>query len=118
MSLYQYQAKVLRVVDADTLWLDVSLGLDTYHRLTVRLAGLNAPEKRTPEGVAATAFTEGWVTEHALPDGWLYLRTIKDKREKYGRYLAVIYPGAVDPIYGASLNAALIASGHAVARTG
>jgi len=109
--MYEYRGKVLRVVDGDTLHLEIDVGLDMRTRMTVRLAGINAPEMSTSEGVAAKQFVEGWVLSNANPDGILTVRTAKDRREKYGRYLATLL---YDPD-SRSLNDALIDAGHAVA---
>ena len=110
--MYEYRAKVLRVVDGDTLHLSVDMGLETTRLLIVRLAGINAPEKNTPEGVVAMDFTRTWCEAHADHDGWVLLRTIKDRREKYGRYLAEIL--AYDDDDGYSLNDTLVSTGNAV----
>lgn len=112
MSLYEYRAKVLRVVDGDTIYLSVDMGLETTRILEVRLYGINCPEMHdTPAGPAAKAYTEAWLGFHANLDGWLLLRTIKDKREKYGRYLALVLDGDGE---GACLNDMLVDAGHAV----
>jgi micrococcal nuclease len=103
VSLYEYRCRVLRVVDADTLHVQVSLGLDAYQNLTLRLHGLDAPERGTPAGTAATEYVVAWIAEYADLDGWLPLATVKDRREKYGRYLGVL----------GTLNDDLLAAGHA-----
>lgn len=84
--MYEYRSTVLRVVDADTLHLHVDLGLDVSTRLTVRLLGVDAPEARTPEGDAATA----WVREQLPQGARVRIGTVKDRREKFGRYLASV----------------------------
>lgn len=107
--MYDYQAQVLNVHDGDTLRLRTDLGFYVRFDQTVRLAGLNAPELSTPEGKAAQAFADGWVQAHASP--YVGVRTQKDKQEKYGRYLATIYDLADAT---STLNAALLAAGHAL----
>lgn len=107
--MYDYRATVQRVVDGDTLWLDVSLGCDTHLRLSVRLFGLNCPEVGTAQGKAASAYTQGWVDSHGPLIG---LRTVRDSREKYGRYLGVLYDLADTD--ARTLNDSLIDNGHAM----
>src|SRR5262247_2492564 len=97
--MYDYQAQVLNVHDGDTLRLRTDLGFYVRFDQTVRLAGLNAAE----------AFADGWVQAHASP--YVGVRTQKDKQEKYGRYLATIYDLADAT---STLNAALLAAGHAL----
>lgn len=107
--MYKYQAALIRVHDGDTLFLTVDLGCDVSIEMDVRLAHLNAPELPTPAGKAALAFVLQWFTDHP---GQIVIDTLKDKREKYGRYLGII------TVAGLSLNDALISSGNAVAYEG
>lgn len=113
--MYEYRAKILKVVDADTLRLAVDLGCDTTLNMTVRLAYVNAPERGTAEGDAATGFTINWLIRETGylndTDHWIQLRTLKDRKEKYGRYLAIIGSG------GNTLNDALVEAGHAEYRS-
>ncbi len=81
--MYQYQAQVLRVIDGDTIEVDIDLGFKIRQVAVVRLAGINAPELSTQEGVAV----KGWLV-NTIHDCVVTLKTIKDKKEKYGRYLA------------------------------
>lgn len=85
--MFIYQATVEKVVDGDTLDLQVDLGFGVFTRQRVRLLGINAAEHNTPEGKKAIAFVQTWVVEHGPA---FTVRTSKDKKEKYGRYLATI----------------------------
>lgn len=82
-SLYTYSAKVLKVVDADTLFLNIDVGFCTWMQHKVRLRGINAPEKGTKKGDEAKAFVEG---ELAGDDPQIVIRSYKTS-EKFGRYL-------------------------------
>jgi micrococcal nuclease len=86
---YKYRAKVVRVVDGDTVDLEVDLGFDVKLSGRFRLRGLDAPEIRTDAGkVSASRLKE------LLPVGQaVVVESAKDKREKYGRYLGVIFVG-------------------------
>ena len=112
-----YQAKVLNVVDGDTLDLLVDLGFNVHHQIRVRLNGLNTPESRTSDirekelGLKAKSFTSDWVVRHPV----VHVSTSKDKKEKFGRILALIYS---DDIKTACLNEDLIDSGNARAYNG
>lgn len=111
--MYEYRARLLKRVDADTLRLEVDQGLDCTIRLTVRLAGIDAPEMSTEEGRQAAAFVDAWLQEHA-PDGIVLLRTVKDRKEKYGRYLGVVFPlSLLDGAMVPDLATVLLATGHA-----
>jgi len=103
-----YRATVLRHVDADTTYCRVNLGADVSINMTVRWASIDAPERNTVEGKAATAVVNEW-----LPVGSrCNLQTTEDKREKFGRYLGTF---TVD---GVNLNQRLIDEGYAVAYDG
>lgn len=100
--VYCYSAKLLRVVDADTLCLMVDLGFSTHVETTVRLDGIDAPEIGTPEGKAARDYLV------VLLPAQFVIRTRKDRREKFGRMLAVI-----ELPDGTTANQQMLAAGHA-----
>ncbi len=84
--------------------MSVDLGFDTHTKLTIRWAGINAPEKSTPEGEAALT-----ALRVVLPEGsTCTLKTIKDKKEKFGRYLGTFFGQD-----GTNLNRWLVEHGHA-----
>ena len=45
--MYEYNCKVKRVVDGDTMDVILDLGFDVHHAVRVRLAGIDTPESRT-----------------------------------------------------------------------
>jgi endonuclease YncB( thermonuclease family) len=107
--VYEYTARLIRLVDADTLILDIDLGLHTWaHGVRIRAAGLNAPELSTPEGSAALRWVIDWFGQHC-PDGPLTVRTQRDRNDNYGRLL-----GTITGPDGAVLNADMLAAGIAV----
>jgi endonuclease YncB( thermonuclease family) len=103
--VYEYSARLLHVVDGDTVDLDVDLGMHIHTKQRVRLLGINCPEHGTIAGNDATAFTKAWIDEHG-PD--LVLRTVLDRAEKYGRILGQVVAG------GRMLNNDLVTAGLAV----
>lgn len=110
--MYDYHATVADVIDGDTLRLDVDLGFGIQTTMAVRLAGINAPEISTQAGKDAKAYVMDWVWGAARE---VTLRTIKDRREKYGRYLGTIHYRGSDTT---SLNDLLVEDGHAVRYSG
>jgi len=45
--MWEYQIRVLRVIDGDTIDASVDLGFFTHHHIRVRLYGIDTPETRT-----------------------------------------------------------------------
>ena len=102
--MYEYSASVLRTIDGDTCYLDVDLGFTTHVYSHIRLAHVNAPELHEAKGAEAKArFAE------LLADGPLVIETTRDRREKYGRMLAVILNAS-----GIDCGKQLLAEGLAV----
>ncbi len=123
--MYHYKAYLKRIVDGDTLDLNVDLGFTVHVNIRVRLYGVDAPEtygvKHDSEeyqaGMAAKQFVEEWFRLSQVDEQLTcYIRT--KKTGKYGRWLAMVWK-AEDDIDKTelSLNAELIASGNAQAYT-
>ncbi len=91
-DLYTFKAKVLKVIDGDTLLTDVDLGFMVYKEHKLRLRGIDTPEIDTPEGKKADAF----VKERISRCDFVVIKTHKD--DKYGRYLVDVFylPGESD----------------------
>ena len=108
-ALFHYQAKVTKVVDGDTMHLDIDLGFFTWQRnVIVRLYGVNTPEIRgaeRPEGLRVKDI----VTSELL-NKTITIRSFKgNDSDKYGRWLVYIF------LDGANYNQSLIDRGLAVA---
>ena len=102
--MYDYQCTIVRVVDGDTVDVDIDLGFDTWRRgERIRLYGIDTPEcrARDAEEKAAGFLAKGFV-EEALHVGATYRLQTKEKG-KFGRYLGTIY--LTDDT---SINAALV----------
>lgn len=116
MQRFWYGATVLGVVDGDTIDLMIDLGFNIHHKIRVRLFGVNTPESRTKNlnekelGLKAKSFTQDWLTNHK----WVFVNTIPDKNDKYGRVLAKIYSSDdIENPNTACLNKDIIDSGYA-----
>ncbi|HSA30840.1 MAG TPA: DUF1016 N-terminal domain-containing protein [Candidatus Omnitrophota bacterium] len=57
-QLYTYAAKVLKVVDGDTLNVEVDVGFSMRYETKLRLRGINCAERGTKKGEAAKKFVE------------------------------------------------------------
>ena len=89
-TLYHYKAKVTKVYDGDTITVEVDLGLHTFLKdEKIRFNRINAPEVRGSEkvqGIKSRDFLRKLILGKEI-----ILETIKDKSEKYGRYLGEIH---------------------------
>ena len=84
-ELYTYVALVERVVDGDTIWLNIDCGFKVWTRQKVRLRGIDCPELTTKEGIQAKEFVEAQLKE----TNFVVVKT--HSSDKYGRYLADIF---------------------------
>ena len=89
--MYEYNCKVVRIIDGDTVDVDIDLGFDVWlTKQRIRLFGVDTPESRTRDmvekkfGIMAKNFVKG-----RLPVGSnQVLRTrLDDSRGKFGRIL-------------------------------
>jgi micrococcal nuclease len=100
--MYNYTAKVVRVVDGDTIDVEIDLGFDIWHKTRLRLANIDAFERYTDQGKKATEYVIEALSSQPTYEITTY------KTDKYGRYLAEIF------IKGNSLNKSLVDIGLAV----
>jgi endonuclease YncB( thermonuclease family) len=84
-SFYTFEARVVDVVDGDTLWLDIDCGFDTWTVEKVRLRGIDTPELGTAEGKLAKDFVEEALAD--LP----FVVVTTTKPDKYDRFLADVF---------------------------
>lgn len=117
---YEYIAKVNKVVDGDTLEVDLDLGFNfIFFNQKVRLIGIDTPESRTSDkiekvfGTASKEYVKKFVEDCG---GKVIIKTHKsdlddgDNKEKFGRILGEV----VHPITKKILNEELIKHGYAV----
>jgi len=109
--MYEYKANILRVVDGDTVDANVDLGFGVFTVIRLRLMEINTEEltdkniEKRAMAVAAKQRVENLLIEHGAH---VVIRTVKDKKEKYGRYLASIVLSN-----GACINTLLVEEGLA-----
>jgi len=109
--MYEYKCKLVRVVDGDTVDVDIDLGFGVWMRKQrIRMYGIDTPESRTSDkvekvyGKAASAFLTKWTNAVELT-----LKTFKDGKGKYGRILGEIWYGGEH-----NINQLLVDNHHAV----
>ena len=131
--MFTYQAKLIEVIDGDTVDLLIDLGFGVHVKERCRLYGIDAPEMPTEAGKAAKAQLESLI---GADTGELFVATRKmarkpkEKTDKYGRYLAVLYDGIsgmeddeenaaeqkIPNMLWSSINRRMVQMGHAKER--
>jgi endonuclease YncB( thermonuclease family) len=104
-DLFTYRALDYRVIDGDTLALDIELPRSEMVE-KMRLRGIDCPEMNTAEGRAAKRYVERLLVDAEE------ITVVTSKVDKYDRYLADIYLRlrSGEEVY---LNNALLENGHA-----
>ena len=119
--MYEYRCKVTRVVDGDTVDVDIDLGFGVWmHKQRIRLHGIDTPESRTRDldekkyGLIAKEHIKSFMPVGSMQT----LVTVKDKAGKYGRILGkfLIYDKKTDAQM--TINDWMIREHHAVAYFG
>ena len=121
-SCYNFRVtEINRVVDGDTIDVTIDLGFDLYKKERVRVAGVDAPEKRTRDleekelGIDATNWLKEKLEGALDGDDELTIRTeLKGGVGKSGRLLGWLYIGDEE----ISLNEMMITEGYAWAYDG
>jgi micrococcal nuclease len=111
--MYEYNIKkVTKVVDGDTIDVDIDLGFNISFAQRVRLAGIDTPESRTKDlrEKALGLEVKNKVKSAIESAKTVIIKTeLPDSTEKYGRILGWVYlDGAAK-----SLNEQLIEEGYA-----
>jgi len=111
--MYEYRIKkVLKVVDGDTIDVDIDLGFDISYTQRVRLAGIDTPESRTTDKKEKALGLEVKDRLKKAIDAAtnVVIKTEKpDSSEKYGRILGWVF---LDD-NKVSINQTLIDEGYA-----
>lgn len=100
--MYSYEAHVNRVIDGDTVDLDIDLGFRTkLHNVRCRLVGIDTPESRGTKKCEAGLYAKAIVTDE-LTGKDVQIRSYKDdtvdvNSDSFGRWLVrIYYPVSVD----------------------
>ena len=117
--MYEYRVEIKRVVDGDTVDVDIDLGFGVWlHKERVRIMGIDTPESRTSDklekvfGLAAKERLISLLGENAILDTQVSKKG-EDMKGKFGRIL-----GNFRTTDGEHCADILIEEGHAVGYTG
>lgn len=119
--MYEYKCKIIRVIDGDTVDVDIDLGFGVWlKKERVRMLGIDTPESRTRDKVEKLfGLTAKEFIKDLMPVGSIQVlkteidRSGEDKKGKFGRILG-------DFLFDADvrLTDLMIEAGHAVAYFG
>ena len=111
--MYTYRIKGFKkIYDGDTITVLIDLGFGVTKEEKIRLAFIDAPEIRGEERLEGLK-SRDWLRERLLTafnnGEEIIIRTLKDRKGKYGRYLGEIF------INDISINKEMIQEGYALA---
>ncbi len=114
--MFEYRVNIRRVVDGDTVDVDIDLGFGVWLKNErVRLYGIDTPESRTRDdiekiyGKAASAFVEKFCDDEK---GMILKTKSYDSKGKFGRIMGELW--RVTNFADKSLNQYLVEKNHAV----
>jgi len=117
--MHEYKVNILKVVDGDTVDVDIDLGFDIWLRgERVRIMGIDTPESRTSDpvekvfGLAAKNRLSSLLGAEAILQTQVNKKG-QDMKGKFGRIL-----GNFISANGEQCTTVLLREGHAVAYTG
>ena len=116
MQKYNYRAKLVRVVDGDTIDALIDVGFDIWFKKRIRFKGIDTWESRTRDleekkkGLAAKARTKELLEKVSAKSGYFIIKSYGTG--KYGRVLADVYIHD-DDYNHIWVNKTLIKEGHA-----
>tara|TARA_R110002020_G_scaffold475898_1_gene713936 strand:+ start:2565 stop:2987 length:423 start_codon:yes stop_codon:yes gene_type:complete len=115
--MYQYKATIIKIVDGDTVDVDIDLGFEVWLKnQRIRLYGIDTPESRTSDKTEKVfgKLAAAKVLEFCPIGSNIVLQTkTDDSRGKYGRIL-----GELITEDGTNVNTFLVDNAYAVAYFG
>lgn len=96
--MFDFAARLVRVIDGDTVVMEVDVGFRLKATQRIRLANIDTPERTEPGWREATLGTITWFAEHRA------LRVTTYVEDTFGRWVADVY----DPSTGDSLSEVLL----------
>lgn len=88
--MYEYSCKLVRVIDGDTVDVDIDLGFDTWiHNARIRLSGIDAHETRSRDlrEKAFGEYAKSEVEKYLENSPNLFLISMEYNKGKYGRII-------------------------------
>ena len=93
--MYKYKAKIVRIVDGDTIDIVIDLGFKITTNQRLRLKGINTPEtynvKKDSEEYKKGMAAKEFVIQRIEANNYEAIIDTDKDTGKYGRYIAVIW---------------------------
>jgi micrococcal nuclease len=115
--MYTYSAKLIRVIDGDTIDLEIDLGFDISIRQRLKLYGVDTPDSRSVNSDTKQKGLEAKQRLTELLPRQFKITTILNKRGKYGRVLGTIFLTEKDSGNEVNVNELMVTEGHAIKYT-
>lgn len=109
--MYVYNAKVVRVIDGDTIDVIIDLGFSVFVKQRLRLESVNTAELRgetDPARKASALAAKKFVEEQLLNED---VTIWTDKTDKYDRYIAWVWFGHNNDMKGSTISHMLVENG-------
>ena len=99
--MHTYKCEILRVIDGDTVDVDIDLGFGVWMRKErIRILGIDTPESRTSDKIEKIYgnLAKEFVRSYLKPGSTQVLQTEKDGTGKFGRILGkfLVYDNKTD----------------------
>jgi len=89
--MYTYKAKLVRVINGDTLDIEIDLGFDIIIKQRLKLYGINTPDSRSTNVTTKQKGLDVKQRLIAILTKEFKVETMLNKRGKYGRILGKVY---------------------------
>lgn len=111
--MYTYKAKLIRVINGDTVVAEVDLGFNVFVRQRIKLFGIDTPDSKSNDPAIKELGLESKAKLLELLTREFVVETILNKRGKVGRVLGIVFAIASDGSL-LNINDTLVNQGHAV----
>jgi len=109
-NMFEYKCEVIKVVDGDTVDVNIDVGFSIFHKARVRMYGMDTPESRTRDldEKARGLISKQFIVDKVANAKEIIIKTQKDGKGKFGRVLGKIF------IDGENINQSMIDQSLAV----
>ena len=115
--MFDYNVKVNRVVDGDTVDVTVDLGFSIHHKARVRMMGIDTPESRTRNKAEKALGLASKARLKEILKGQKVRLVCTKEKGKFGRILGSLWLVDADSSFGGvgdvNVNDQLVEEGHA-----